>query len=81
VGICPQSPKIEVQMPGEFAPVAERLRLRALSLHERTAFAACAARPNAMQEIQLTAFDVNQLRQRLQKMTDDELREFGKAAA
>ena len=34
-----------------------------------------------MQEIQLTAFDVNQLRQRLQKMTDDELREFGKAAA
>jgi hypothetical protein len=34
-----------------------------------------------MQEIQLTAFDVNQLRERLQKMTDDELREFGKAAA
>ena len=34
-----------------------------------------------MQEIQLTAFDVNQLRQRLQKMTDDELHEFGKAAA
>jgi hypothetical protein len=34
-----------------------------------------------MQEIQLTAFDVNQLRERLQKMTDDELREFGRAAA
>ena len=34
-----------------------------------------------MQEIQLTAFDVNQLRERLQKMTDDELREFGKGAA
>jgi hypothetical protein len=33
-----------------------------------------------MQEIQLT-FDVHQLRRRLQKMTDDELREFGKAAA
>ena len=34
-----------------------------------------------MQEIQLTAFDVNQLRKRLQKMTDNELREFGRAAA
>jgi hypothetical protein len=39
------------------------------------------ARLNAVQEIQLMAFDVNQLRERLHKMTDDELREFGKAAA
>ena len=39
------------------------------------------ARLNAMPEIQLTAFDVNQLRERLQKMTDNELREFGRAAA
>ena len=31
-----------------------------------------------MQEIQLT-FDVHQLRRRLQKMTDNELREFGRA--
>ena len=65
----------------ESAPVADRLRLRALSQLSGTAFAACAARPNAMQEIQLTAFDVNQLHERLQKMTDDELREFGKTAA
>jgi hypothetical protein len=34
-----------------------------------------------MQQIQLEAFDVNKLRERLQKMTDDELREFGRAAA
>jgi hypothetical protein len=33
-----------------------------------------------MQQIQLT-FDVHQLRRRLQKMTDNELREFGRAAA
>jgi hypothetical protein len=33
-----------------------------------------------MQQIQLT-FDVQQLRRRLQKMTDNELREFGRAAA
>jgi hypothetical protein len=33
-----------------------------------------------MQEIQLT-FDVHQLRRRLQKMTDNELREFGRTAA
>jgi hypothetical protein len=39
------------------------------------------ARLAAMQEIQLAAFDVNQLRERLQKMTDDEPREFGGAAA
>jgi hypothetical protein len=32
-------------------------------------------------EIQLMACDVNQLCERLHKMTDDELREFGKAAA
>ena len=29
----------------------------------------------------MVAFDVNQLRERLHKMTDDELREFGRAAA
>lgn len=68
-------------MAGESAPDLETLRLRVLSLLSGTPFAACAAKPNAMQEIQLTAFDVNQRRQRLQKMTDDELREFGKAAA
>jgi hypothetical protein len=34
-----------------------------------------------MQQIQTTAFDVNQLRKRLQKMTDDALRKFGRAAA
>jgi hypothetical protein len=34
-----------------------------------------------MQQIQLKTFDVNQLRERLQKMTDDELRKFGRAAA
>ena len=33
-----------------------------------------------MQEIQLMTFDVNQLRERLQKMTDQELRKFGRAA-
>jgi hypothetical protein len=34
-----------------------------------------------MQQIQLKTFDVNQLRERLQKMTSDELRKFGGAAA
>jgi hypothetical protein len=34
-----------------------------------------------MQQIQLRTFDVSQLRERLQKMTDDELRKFGRAAA
>ncbi len=34
-----------------------------------------------MQRIQMITFDVNQLRERLQKMTDDELRKFGRAAA
>jgi hypothetical protein len=34
-----------------------------------------------MQQIQLKTFDVNQLRERLQKMTDDELLKFGRAAA
>jgi hypothetical protein len=34
-----------------------------------------------MQQIQVIAFDVNQLRERLQKLTDDELRKFGRAAA
>jgi hypothetical protein len=34
-----------------------------------------------MHQIQVIAFDVNQLLERLQKMTDDELRKFGRAAA
>jgi len=33
-----------------------------------------------MQSIQLANFDVDALRTRLQKMTDDQLRAFGKAA-
>lgn len=33
-----------------------------------------------MQSIQLTNLDVNALRMRLRKMSDEELREFGKAA-
>jgi hypothetical protein len=33
-----------------------------------------------MKEIQFLDLDVNQLRERLQKMTDNELRKFGRAA-
>jgi hypothetical protein len=33
-----------------------------------------------MNEIQIHDFDIEQLRARLRKMTDDQLREFGKAA-
>jgi hypothetical protein len=33
-----------------------------------------------MNEIQILDFDIEQLRARLSKMTDDQLREFGKAA-
>jgi hypothetical protein len=33
-----------------------------------------------MNEIQILGFDVEQLRSRLRKMNDDQLREFGKAA-
>ena len=34
-----------------------------------------------MQKIQMITFDFNRLREHLQKMTDDELRKFGTAAA